>query len=139
MIVTFLLAQCLTWIWWCDRPPRSTNSIVNAWASWMAFFMLGVLIPSLGLTFVAANAGPSAQALAISAPQPYFYSLHGYLGNGSSWWISWRVPILSVQLRSVIIAGATSLVIAGVARVSYPIAKRKKEGTIQQAGEALNG
>jgi len=42
------VAECLLWIWWCDRPPRSARAIGKAAAVWAAWRYIIMLAGSFG-------------------------------------------------------------------------------------------
>jgi hypothetical protein len=46
---TLLFLQCLSWIWWCDGPPRTGRNTLNAAWAWCLIYLVVSALPRIGL------------------------------------------------------------------------------------------
>lgn len=122
----FVLCTCvamvvgsLTWIWWCDRPPRTPRAVVYALSAWVAVQVIGFIIPPPQVSVFPVETGPPLKDLFA-----YLNVAQGTLSDSQiAWYLRWEIP------NSVRLYGAAQVLVMAVfaaylSRVLYRLGPR---------------
>ncbi len=119
---TLLFLQCLSWIWWCDAPPRTGRNTLNAAWAWCLIYLFLSALPRISLVL-------SDTMESVPPFERVFY--HGTLFGMSA---NWTMPVFGRSFPPMGRFGTVEIIIIGmVAAFVYALST----GAVKQIRDGL--
>jgi hypothetical protein len=99
---TLMFLQCLSWIWWCDAPPRTVRNTLNAAWAWCLVYLSLSALPRISLNLLETLNG-------VAPREHVFY--HGTLFGMSA---NWTMPGFGQSFSLLGRFGTIELIIIGM-------------------------
>ncbi|HIJ65515.1 MAG TPA: hypothetical protein HPP77_06130 [Candidatus Hydrogenedentes bacterium] len=109
-----VIAHCMAWLWWCDRPPRRRTAISVAFLAWLALWVVLAGIPPL--EFVVSESARAVSATRVVVTEGSFF-------ENFSWQLGYEAPTVQ-RLWLVPYTGAFMIGLGYVARLIHLAARR---------------
>ena len=130
LVYALYVCQCLSWIWWCDAPPRTKRNTLNAAYAWVLCLALVSMLPPVAIN-IAASPGSAEQIVGYTLLAGHFLDTKQY------WTLSWNVSTQTALVQGPV--AFLSMGLAGaIAAFSYGFAKLiRKQRETEFPGERL--
>ncbi len=114
-----MIGQCISWIWWCDVPPRTQRNTLNTAFAWGLGFVLFSMLPNISADIAAS---PDSALRDPGVP----VLLQGRFSDSSLHWsLWWSWPTNSLRQHAMVLL--YPLVLGGIAFVIYGVAGRVRK------------